>query len=56
MSAKFPRWHEEDLSQYAVSLLCDDSTKCRKGDDDFATEADIMIDNIYEDDLDEDWF
>ena len=58
MSANFPRCHEKDLSQLAVSILHDDSIGCgeREDNDDFATEADIMIDTVYEDDLDEDWF
>ena len=57
MSAKFPRWLEEDLSKLAVYIyyICDDSTGCDEWDDgdDFSTEPDTMIDIVYEDDLDE---
>ena len=35
---------EEDLTQLAVILLCDDSTGCDEKDDYFATEADIVSD------------
>ena len=58
MSAKFPRWLDQDLFQLAVYILCDDSTSCDEGedddDDDFATEADTIIYIVYEDDLDVD--
>ena len=52
---KFSRsgWDEQDLTQLAVKILCDDSTVCDEGDGNFATEADTMIDtvHVYEDDL-----
>ena len=36
----------------AVYKLCGDSAGCDEDDDDFATEADTLIDIVYEDDLD----
>ena len=55
---KIPKgfWMEQALTQFAVKLLCDDSTGCDKVDNYFATEADTMIDILYEYDLDEDYF
>ena len=47
MSAKLPRWLEQDLTQLAVYILCDDSTGCMKEKGDLATEADTMIDIVY---------
>ena len=45
---------EQDLTQLAVRVLCDDSPVCDEVDGNFATEADTMIDivRVYEDDLD----
>ena len=43
---------EQTFTQFAVKILCDDSTAFDEVDDYFATEADTMIDIIYEDDLD----
>ena len=40
-------WSEQDLTQFAVILLCDDTTDCNVVDDYFATEADTMIDIVY---------
>ena len=34
-------------------ILCKDSTGCDESGDYFVTEAETMIDNAYEDDLDE---
>ena len=45
---------EQTFTQFAVKTLCDDSTGFDEVDDYFATEADTMIDIIYEDDLYED--
>ena len=42
---------EQDLTQLAVMIMCDDSTGCDEVDDYFATEADTMIDIAYEDDI-----
>ena len=39
---------EHDLTQPSVTILCDDSTCCDEVDDYFATEADTMIDIVYE--------
>ena len=58
MSAKFPMWLGQDLTQLTFQKNCAMySTGCDKGesdDDDFATEADTMINIVYEDDLDVD--
>ena len=58
MPAKLPSGEEQDLFQLAVYILYDDSTGWEQGDsdDDFATDADIMIYIVYEDDFDEDSF
>ena len=37
---------EEDCTQFAVPILCHDSTGCGEMGDYFATEADIMIDIV----------
>ena len=43
----FPKgWVEQDLTQLAVIILCDDPTGCDKMDDYFLTEADTMIDIV----------
>ena len=47
---------EQDLTQLAVIMLCDDSTDCDEVDDYFATEADTMIDIVCEVDLNKDSF
>ena len=39
---------EQNLTQLAVIVLCDDSTGCDKMGNYFATEADIMIDIVSE--------
>ena len=41
---------EQDCTQFAVLILCHDSTGCDEMCDYFAIEADTMID-IYKDDL-----
>ena len=55
MSVKFPRrgWGkgEQNLTQLAVKILCDNSTGCNEVDDYFATKAYIMVDIVYQDDL-----
>ena len=38
---------EQDLTQLAVIILCDDSTGCDELDYYFATEADTMVDIVY---------
>ena len=45
---------DQDLPQFAVNILCDDSTSFGEVDNTFATKADIMIDVVYK--LDEDKF
>ena len=35
---------EQDRTQFAVLILCDDSTGCDEMGNHFATESDIMID------------
>ena len=45
---------EQDLTQFEVKMLCDDSTGCDEVDTYFATDADTMIHIVYEYDLDED--
>ena len=47
-------WVEQDLTKFAVKILCDDSTGFDEMDNCFATEADIIIDIIYDYYLDED--
>ena len=43
MSAKFPNGGvEQDLTQFAVLILCDDSTDCDEMGDYFATKADTL--------------
>ena len=55
MSAQFPRgWDGTVLTQFAVILLCDDSTGCDEMRDYFAKEADIMIDIVCEFNLNKD--
>ena len=47
MSAQFPKgWShsEQDCTQFAVLILCLDSTGCDEMGDYFAIEADTMID------------
>ena len=47
MSARFPRGGvEQGCTQFAVLILCHDSTGCDKMGDYFATEADTMIDIV----------
>ena len=47
MSAHFP-WGgvEQDCTQFAVQILCHDSTGCNEMGDYFAKEADTMIDIV----------
>ena len=45
---------EQDLTQFTVKILCDDSTGCDEIDNYFAIEEDTMIGILYEYDLDED--
>ena len=42
---------EQDLTRFEDKILCDDSTGCNEVDNYFATEADKMIDILYEYDL-----
>ena len=42
---------EQDRTQFAVQILCDGSTGCDELADYVATEADTMIDIVYEADL-----
>ena len=44
---------EQELTQLAFKILSDDSTGCDEVGGYFATEADTMIDTVYEDDLGE---
>ena len=47
MSAQFPKVGEEqDCTQFAVLILCNDSTGCDEMGDYFAIEADTMIDIV----------
>ena len=46
---------EQDLTQFAVLILCDDFTGCDKMGDYFATEADTMINIVCEAYLNKDW-
>ena len=45
---------EQDLTQFAVLIHCDDPTGCDKMGDYFAIDADTMIDMVCEVDLNED--
>ena len=45
---------DQDLTQLAVIILCDESTGCDEMNDYFATEADTMIDIVFEVDLNTD--
>ena len=45
---------EQDLTQFTVKILCDDSTSCDEIDNYFDTEEDTIIGISYEYDLDED--
>ena len=45
---------EQDLTQLAVIIICDDSTGCDEMDDYFAIEADTMIYIVCEVDLNTD--
>ena len=45
---------EQDLTPFAIKILCDDPTACDEVDNIFATEAGAMIDILYECDMDED--
>ena len=47
---------EQDRTQFAVLILCDDSTGCDEIGDYFATEAEIMICIVCEVYLNKDWF
>ena len=39
---------QQDLTQFADKIGCDDSTGCDAVDNYFTTEADTMIDTLYE--------
>ena len=57
MSAQFSRGGiEQDLTQFAVLILCDDSTGCDEMCDYFATEAGTMMYIVCEVHLNKDWF
>ena len=57
MSVQFPGGRmEQDPSQFAVLILCDDSTGCDKIGDYFAKETDTMIDIVCKVDLNKNWF
>ena len=44
MSTQFPKgWREQNCTQFAVLILCHDSTGCDEMGDYFAIEADTMI-------------
>ena len=47
---------EQELTQFAVLILCDDSTVCDEMGDYFAIGADTMIDIVCEVDLNKDCF
>ena len=47
---------KQDLTQFAVLILCDDSNGCDEMGDYFATEADTMIDIVCDVHLNKDWF
>ena len=47
---------EQDLTQFAVLILCDDSTGCGEMGYYYATESDTMIDILCVVDLMKDWF
>ena len=46
-------WLEQDLSQLAVYIMCDDSIGCEEGGL-FCYRSRHRIDIVYKDDLDED--
>ena len=46
MSAKFSKGEEQDCTQFAVLILCNDLTACDEMGDYFAIEADPMIDIV----------
>ena len=50
-----PKGFGQDRTQFAVLILCDDSTGCGEMGDYFATEADKMIDIVCEVNLNKDW-
>ena len=47
---------EQDLTKFAVKILCGDSSGCNEVDNYFATEADTMMNILFDYDLDEDSF
>ena len=47
---------EQDRTQFAVLILCDDSTDRDEIGDNFTSEAGTMIDIVCEVDLNKDWF
>ena len=47
---------EQDRTQFAVLILCDDSTRCDEIGNYFATEADSVLDIVCEVNLNKDWF
>ena len=47
---------EQDLSQLAALILCDDSTGCDKMGDYLTTEADTIIDTVCEVDFNKNLF
>ena len=46
---------KQDLTQFAVLILCYDSTGCDEMVDYFVMEADTMIDIVYEVNLNKHW-
>ena len=57
MSAHFQRGGmEQDLSQFAILMLCDDSTSCDEMSYFYATEAETMMDIVCEVQVNKDWF
>ena len=48
-------WMEQDFTQFAVLILCDDFTVCDEMDAYFATEADTMIAIVCEVDFNKDF-
>ena len=49
-------WMELDPTQFAVLIFCDESTDCGEMGDNFAADADTMINIVCEADVNEDLF
>ena len=47
---------DQDLTQFAVLIICDNSTGCDETGDHFTIEADTMIDIVFEVCLNKNWF